>query len=67
MSSALQLEACRPFVKHASRPPSLAAIPYHVAQAVRQATYGRPGAAYIDLPGNLLNAKTCEEMDYFEW
>ncbi|EFN77971.1 2-hydroxyacyl-CoA lyase 1 [Harpegnathos saltator] len=49
-----QVEACRPYCKYAARPPSATLIPMHVEKAVRLATYGRPGAAYLDLPATLL-------------
>ncbi|XP_011497473.1 PREDICTED: 2-hydroxyacyl-CoA lyase 1 [Ceratosolen solmsi marchali] len=49
-----QVEACRLFCKYASRPPSASLIPVHVEKAVRLATYGRPGAVYLDLPATLL-------------
>lgn len=55
-----QVEACRLYCKYSARPPRLDTIPYHVAKAVKSTTYGRPGAAYLDFPGNLLNEKTSE-------
>jgi 2-hydroxyacyl-CoA lyase 1 len=57
-----QVEAARPYCKYAARPPSLAAVPFHIEKAVRTATYGRPGVAYIDLPGNFVVASL--EQDY---
>lgn len=56
-----QVEASRPYCKYAVRPPNGALIPTHIEKAVRLATYGRPGVSYIDLPGNLLQAKV--ELD----
>jgi len=32
------------------------AIPAAVEKAFRMATFGRPGACYIDIPGNFVNA-----------
>jgi len=55
-----QIEAARPFVKYAARPDSVARLPYFVEQAVRQTIYGRPGAAYLDLPGDVITG-TIEE------
>lgn len=52
-----QVEACRPFVKYAARPDSIERIPFFVEKAVRQSTYGRPGAVYLDIPGNLLQGQ----------
>ncbi|XP_014210741.1 2-hydroxyacyl-CoA lyase 1 [Copidosoma floridanum] len=49
-----QVEASRPHCKYAARPASASLIPLHVEKAVRLATYGRPGAAYLDLPATLL-------------
>ncbi|XP_014486175.1 PREDICTED: 2-hydroxyacyl-CoA lyase 1 [Dinoponera quadriceps] len=49
-----QVEACRACCKYAARPPSATLIPTHVEKAVRLATYGRPGAAYLDLTATLL-------------
>lgn len=31
-------------------------IPTHVEKAVRLACYGRPGACYLDFPGNILQS-----------
>ncbi|CAD5215221.1 unnamed protein product [Bursaphelenchus xylophilus] len=50
-----QVEAARPYCKHASRPTTVQAIPQHVEKAVRTSIYGRPGAVYIDIPGNIVN------------
>jgi 2-hydroxyacyl-CoA lyase 1 len=56
-----QVEAARPFVKYAARPDSLARVPFYIEQAVRQTIYGRPGAAYLDLPGDIITAAMEEE------
>ncbi|KYN00158.1 2-hydroxyacyl-CoA lyase 1 [Cyphomyrmex costatus] len=55
-----QVEASRPYCKYAARPPSAALIPLHVEKAVRLATYGRPGAAYLDLSATLLTQNVDE-------
>lgn len=47
----------RPYCKYAARPPSATLIPTHVEKAVRLATYGRPGACYLDFPGNILQGR----------
>ncbi|XP_068249580.1 2-hydroxyacyl-CoA lyase 1 isoform X2 [Palaemon carinicauda] len=52
-----QVESCRLYCKYTARPPTIASIPYHVAKAVKCTTYGRPGAAYLDFPGNILSGK----------
>ncbi|MEX0782641.1 MAG: oxalyl-CoA decarboxylase [Dehalococcoidia bacterium] len=56
-----QIEAARPFAKYAARPDSIARIPYYVEQAVRQTIYGRPGAAYLDFPGDIITGEVDEE------
>lgn len=55
-----QVEAARPFVKYAARPDRAERIPYYVEQAVRTTLYGRPGAAYLDLPNDILTEKLDE-------
>uniref|UniRef100_A0A182J1B2 2-hydroxyacyl-CoA lyase n=1 Tax=Anopheles atroparvus TaxID=41427 RepID=A0A182J1B2_ANOAO len=57
-----QVELSRPYCKYAARPPSVTLIPLHVEKAVRLACYGRPGASYLDFPGNLLTAKLTEDV-----
>lgn len=52
-----QVEASRPYCKYAARPANGALIPTHIEKAVRFTTYGRPGVAYLDFPGNLLQSK----------
>jgi 2-hydroxyacyl-CoA lyase 1 len=49
-----QVEAARPFVKYAARPDRVDRLPFYVEQAVRTSIYGRPGAAYLDLPNDLI-------------
>ncbi|KAG8232273.1 hypothetical protein J437_LFUL011760 [Ladona fulva] len=49
-----QVEASRLYCKYAARPPNAKLIPTHVEKAVRFATYGRPGATFLDFPANLL-------------
>jgi len=57
-----QVEAARPFSKYAARPDSLARVPYFVEQAVRTSIYGRPGAAYLDLPNDIIVGKIAEDQ-----
>lgn len=52
-----QVESCRLHSKYSARPPSPKLIPMHVEKAVRLATYGRPGACYLDFPGNMLTQR----------
>jgi len=51
----------RDYVKYTARPSSLDRIPYFVEKAVRQTIYGRPGAAYLDMPGDMIGRKLPEE------
>ncbi|MGE5595551.1 MAG: thiamine pyrophosphate-binding protein, partial [Hyphomicrobiales bacterium] len=60
-----QLEAARPFVKYAARPDQIERLPFYIEQAVRQTIYGRPGAAYLDLPGDLISGTVEEESVSF--
>jgi 2-hydroxyacyl-CoA lyase 1 len=57
-----QVESARLYCKHVSRAPTIAAIPSHVEKAVRTSLYGRPGAVYIDIPGNLV-LSTCPKKE----
>ncbi|MDP3768909.1 MAG: thiamine pyrophosphate-binding protein, partial [Dehalococcoidia bacterium] len=56
-----QVEAARPFVKYAAKIDRLERIPYYIEQAVRTSMYGRPGPVYLDLPGDVIDAKVEEE------
>jgi len=56
-----QIEAARPFAKYAARPDSIARLPYFVEQAVRSSIYGRPGAVYLDLPGDMISGSVEED------
>nr|XP_033786615.1 2-hydroxyacyl-CoA lyase 1 isoform X1 [Geotrypetes seraphini] len=51
-----QVEACRLYSKFSARPSSLEAIPSVIEKAVRSSIYGRPGACYIDIPGDFVNS-----------
>ncbi|NRA01576.1 MAG: oxalyl-CoA decarboxylase [Myxococcales bacterium] len=52
-----QVEAARPFVKHAARIESVGRIPQLIEQAVRISIYGRPGAVYLDLPNDVITGR----------
>ena len=54
-----QVESCRLYTKYAARPPSLELVPRCIELAMRHSVYGRPGASYIDFPGDLLRARIC--------
>ncbi len=60
-----QIEAARPFAKYCARPDSMARIPYFVEQAVRTAISGRPGAVYLDFPGDMISGQIEEEGLHF--
>ncbi|MCC6387697.1 MAG: oxalyl-CoA decarboxylase [Dehalococcoidia bacterium] len=55
-----QIESARPYVKYAARPDSIQRLPFFVEQAVRTTIYGRPGAAYLDLPGDMISGSVDE-------
>ncbi|XP_041982127.1 2-hydroxyacyl-CoA lyase 1 isoform X2 [Aricia agestis] len=64
----LQVESSRLYCKYAARPPSPRLIPLHVEKAVRYASAGRPGAAYLDLPATLLTGEVDEDkvpLDFY--
>lgn len=56
-----QIEAARPFAKYCARPDSMARIPYFVEQAIRTSITGRPGAVYLDFPGDMISGQIEEE------
>lgn len=60
-----QVEACRLYTKFTARPQSIEVIPQVVEKAIRNTIYGRPGTAYIDIPGNFVNA-TVKRSSYRE-
>ncbi|XP_072431796.1 2-hydroxyacyl-CoA lyase 1 isoform X2 [Chiloscyllium punctatum] len=57
-----QVEACRLYSKFSSRPNSLEAIPAIIEKAVRSSMYGRPGACYVDIPGDMVTSKIRSEL-----
>ncbi len=57
-----QVELCRPYCKYSVRAEATRRIPYLVEQAVRTSWYGRPGAAYIDMPDDVILGEI-EESD----
>ncbi|KAG8442951.1 hypothetical protein GDO86_011679 [Hymenochirus boettgeri] len=54
-----QVETCRLYSKFSARPSSLEAIPVVIEKAVRSSIYGRPGACYVDIPGDFVNKMVC--------
>jgi 2-hydroxyacyl-CoA lyase 1 len=55
-----QVEAARPFTKYAIEVNRVEKIPYFIEQAVRHSIYGRPGAVYLDVPGDIITGK-CDD------
>ncbi|KAI9289483.1 thiamine pyrophosphate enzyme, N-terminal TPP binding domain-containing protein [Umbelopsis sp. AD052] len=60
-----QVEACKPYTKYATRPSSLATIPFAIEKALRTSAYGRPGACYVDLPADFIQAQI-QDPQYIE-
>ena len=56
-----QVEAARPWCKYVAKIDDVRRIPYYVEQAVRTSIYGRPGPVYLDLPGDIIDAKIEED------
>jgi len=54
-----QVLIASPFCKFAHGIESVQRIPYYVEMATRHAIYGRPGAAYLDMPDDIIKGK-CE-------
>ncbi|XP_072288401.1 2-hydroxyacyl-CoA lyase 1-like [Eucyclogobius newberryi] len=50
-----QVESCRLYSKFSARPSSLEVIPSVIEKAVRTSVYGRPGACYVDIAGDMVN------------
>ncbi|XP_067650519.1 2-hydroxyacyl-CoA lyase 1-like [Haliotis asinina] len=48
----------RVYSKFSVRPSRVTQIPHCVEKAVRLSTYGRPGACYLDLSGDMISGKT---------
>ena len=61
-----QVEAAKPFVKWADQARDTRLIPRLIAQAVRVAINGRPGPVYLDLPGDVIDAKVDESEVQWE-
>ena len=60
-----QLGVMKPITKWAERIFDAKRIPDVVATAFRQATTGRPGPVYIDMPGDILGEKVEEESIHY--
>ena len=53
--------ATTPFTKYSHVVERTERIPYYVEQAVRTAWYGRPGAAYLDMPDDVILGRVEED------
>src|ERR1700760_5111188 len=56
-----QVLIASPFCKFAHGIESVHRIPYYVEMATRNAIYGRPGAAYLDFPDDIITGKVDED------
>jgi len=56
-----QVLVTTPFTKYSHLIERTDRIPYYVEQAVRTAWYGRPGAAYLDLPDDIILGRVDED------
>ncbi|XP_042895706.2 2-hydroxyacyl-CoA lyase 1 [Parasteatoda tepidariorum] len=60
-----QVEACRLYSKYSCRPADVSLIPFHIEKAVRESIYGRPGACYIDITGDIISQEAVsDEIEY---
>jgi 2-hydroxyacyl-CoA lyase 1 len=57
-----QVLIASPFCKFAHAIDTVRRIPYYVSEAVRHATFGRPGATYLDMPDDIITGE-CDEAD----
>ncbi len=57
-----QVGAVKQFCKYAHAVEDAHRIPYYVEQAVRTSLYGRPGAAYLDLPDDIFTQEVDESQ-----
>jgi 2-hydroxyacyl-CoA lyase 1 len=55
-----QVLIASPFCKFAHAIDRVERIPYYVEMATRNAIYGRPGAAYLDMPDDIITGKVDE-------
>src|SRR5437899_9620239 len=56
-----QVLIASPFCKFAHAIDTVARIPWYVEMATRNAIYGRPGAAYLDFPDDMITGKVDED------
>ncbi len=56
-----QVMVTTPFTKYSHVVEHTERIPYYVEQAIRTAWYGRPGAAYLDMPDDIILGRVEED------
>ncbi len=56
-----QVQSAAPYCKYAHAIEHTKRIPYYVEQAVRHAKFGRPGAAYLDFPDDIIRGEVDEQ------
>ncbi len=56
-----QVMVTTPFTKYSHVVERTDRIPYYVEQAIRTAWYGRPGAAYLDMPDDIILGRVEED------
>eukprot|EP01089_Gocevia_fonbrunei_P018174 TRINITY_DN6089_c0_g1_i1.p1 TRINITY_DN6089_c0_g1~~TRINITY_DN6089_c0_g1_i1.p1 ORF type:complete len:571 (+),score=137.21 TRINITY_DN6089_c0_g1_i1:58-1770(+) len=57
-----QLESARLYSKYIARVESIERIPAYLDKAIRVSTYGRPGAVYLELPGDIISGTISENQ-----
>ncbi|MDP6706516.1 MAG: oxalyl-CoA decarboxylase [Alphaproteobacteria bacterium] len=60
-----QVQVASPFCKYAHAVEHTHRVPFYVEQAVRHSIYGRPGAAYLDMPDDIIKGEV-DEADVSE-
>ncbi len=55
-----QVQLASPFCKYAHAVEHTYRVPFYVEQAVRHSIYGRPGAAYLDMPDDIIKGEVDE-------
>ena len=55
-----QVELAKPYCKYAHAIEHTSRIPFYVAEAVRNSLFGRPGAAYLDFPDDIIRGQVEE-------
>jgi 2-hydroxyacyl-CoA lyase 1 len=56
-----QVQVASPFCKFAHAVEHAHRVPFYVEHAVRQSIYGRPGATYLDMPDDIIQAEVDED------